>query len=141
MLTLVNPQLLSTGVTWEYDKSQSLSTQFSDDAVVVGDDQKTTQLVIFITFFQRWAAWADLLIRPDKSFAYGASQRNGRYQQILPNFHLNSLPIRPIAMGENMTYLGRCFSFSSDGEKRRNSSSLASRICYHSQTVYQSLFN
>jgi len=51
MSALVNPQLLSTGVTWGDGKSQYLWTQFAEDAAVVGDDQKTTQLVI--TFFQR----------------------------------------------------------------------------------------
>jgi len=104
MSTLVNPQLLSNGVIWGDGKSQSLWTQFADDAAVIGDDRKSTQLVI--TFFQRWAAWADLPIRPDKSFAYGVAQRDGRYQQILPNFQLNGLPIPTIAIGGHMTYLG-----------------------------------
>jgi len=59
-------------VIWGDRKYQSLWTQFADDAAVIGEDSKSTQLVI--TFFQRWAAWADLPIRPDKSFAYGAAQ-------------------------------------------------------------------
>jgi len=116
MSTLVNPQLLSNGVIWGDKKSQSLWTQLADDAAVIGDDPKSTQLVI--TFFQSWAAWADLPIRPVKSFAYGAAQRDGRYQQILLHFQLNGLPIPTIAIGGHMTYLSR-FSFSFDGEKAK----------------------
>jgi len=89
MSTLSDTQILSRSVLWGDGTSQSLWTQFADDAAIVSDSHSETQLVI--TYFQRWATWSDLPIRPDKSFAFGAAQRSGHYQQILPNFHLNVL--------------------------------------------------
>ena len=99
--------------------TRSLWTQFADDAAVLGVNHNDTQLVI--TFFQRWAAWADLIIRPDKSFAYGAAQRSGHYIQIAPTFTLNGLPIPSISPGATMTYLGRGFSFSSSHDAVKES--------------------
>jgi len=84
----------------------------------VSDSYNDAQLVL--TFFQRWAAWADLTIRPDKSFAYGAAQRSGHYQQILPNFHVNGQSVPVIALGAPMVYLGRSFTFSADAERAKN---------------------
>jgi len=77
MSTLVDPQLRSRGILWSDGQTHTLWNQFADDPAVIGDSWKDTQLII--TFFQRWAAWADLPIRPAKSFAYGAAQRNGKY--------------------------------------------------------------
>jgi len=122
MSTLVDPQLMYIGILWSDGQTHFLWTQFTDDAAVIGDSQKNTQLNI--TFFQRWAAWADLPIRPDKSFAYGAAQRNGKYQTILPSFLLIRLAIPPIAIGEAMTYLVRSFSYSSDTKIAKKSLTL-----------------
>jgi len=85
----------------------------------LSDNYRKAQLVL--TFFQRWAAWEDLTIKPDKSFTYGAAQRSGHYQQILPNFHINELNIPSIDVGAPITYLGRSFSFSSDTERAKSS--------------------
>ena len=99
---------------WGDGVTKSLWSQFADDAAIVCDSAKDTQLLI--NLFQRWTAWADLIIRPDKCFAYAASKRNGVYQQIIPSFSVNGAPITPIKMGESMTYLGHQFSFPIDVE-------------------------
>jgi len=112
MSTLSNPQIQSHGILWGDGFTRSLWTQFADDAAVVCDKLKETQLIL--SFFQRWTAWADLIIRPDKSFAYAAAQRSGRYQQIQPSFTINGTVIPAIESGGFMTYLGRRFSFAAD---------------------------
>jgi len=99
--TLADLQFSSRGVLWGDGRTQSSWTQSADDAAILSDNNREAQLVL--TFLQRWAAWADLTIRPDKSFAYGAAQRNSHYQQILPNFHINGLNIPPIVLGAPMT--------------------------------------
>jgi len=119
MTSISQPALHSHGVLWGDGCTRSLWTQFADDAAVLGVNHNDTQLVI--TFFQRWAAWADLIIRPDKSFAYGAAQRSGHYIQIAPTFTLNGLPIPSISPGATMTYLGRGFSFSSSHDAVKES--------------------
>ncbi len=118
MSTLSNPQMQSHGVLWGDGLTRSLWTQFADDAAVVCDRHKETQLIL--TFFQRWTAWADLIIRPDKSFAYAAAQRSGKYQQIQPSFTINGVPIPAIERGGFMTYLGRRFSFAADLDLARS---------------------
>jgi len=110
MTTLLDPQIASRGVLWEDGVMQSLWMQFADDAAILSDNHIEAQLVI--TFFQKWAAWADLPIRTDKSFTYGAAQQNGRYQQIFPSLQLIRINIPVVALSEPMTYLGRCFSYS-----------------------------
>ena len=97
MSSLSNPQMQSHGILWGDGLTRSLWTQFADDAAVVCDRFKETQLIL--TFFQRWTAWADLIIRPDKSFAYAAAQRSGKYQQIQPSFTINGIPIPAIERG------------------------------------------
>ena len=104
---------------WGVGRTRSLWSQFADDAAIVNDSHKETQLVL--SFFQRWTTWADLTIRPDKSFAYGAAQRSGRYQQILPSFVVNGVPIPTIPIGEPMTYLGCSFTYASDTENAKSS--------------------
>jgi len=101
-------------VSWGDGLTRSVWSQFADDATIAGEDYHKTQLIL--SFFQRWTSWADLTIRPDKSHAYTATQINGRYQQIEPKFFCNGLPILAIKSGEAMTFLGRDFSFASDGE-------------------------
>jgi len=105
MSTLDDPKFPARGVLWGDGRThtQSALTQ-KDDAAIVSGNFKEAQLLL--SFFQRWAAWADLAIRPDKSFAYGTSQSSGRYQQITPNFHVNGVTIPPIPLREHMTYLG-----------------------------------
>jgi len=112
MSTLTVPQIQSHGILWGDGITRSLWTQFADDAAVVCGRLRDTQLIL--TFFQRWTAWADLIIRPDKSFAYAASQRNGRYQQVQPSLSINGVSVPTIEQGGYMTYLGRRFSFASD---------------------------
>ena len=114
MSTLNRPEIQSRCVLWGDGVTRSLWSQFADDAAIVCDAAKDTQLLI--NLFQRWTTWADLIIRPDKCFAYAASKRNGIYQQILPSFSVNGVPISPIKIGESMTYLGHQFSFSTDAE-------------------------
>src|ERR1051325_3263069 len=89
-------------------------TQFADDAAIISDNFKETQLLL--NLFQRWTAWAYLIIRPDKCCAYAAAQRNGRYQQIKLFFSVDGVKIPSIEIGASMTYLGHQFSFASDAE-------------------------
>ena len=119
MSTLTDPQIQSHGVLWGDGLTRSLWTQFADDAAVVCGRLRDTQHIL--AFFQRWTAWADLIIRPDKSFAYAASQRNGRYQQIQPSLTVNGVSIPVIEEGGFMTYLGRRFSFATDLDQARKS--------------------
>jgi len=114
MSTLKKPEMKSTGILWGDGITRSFWTQFADDAAVICDSAKQTQSLI--NLFQRWTTWADLKIRPDKCFCYGATKRNGRYQQIQPTFSVNGIKIPPIEIGQSMTYLGKEFSFSSDAE-------------------------
>ena len=118
MSTMADSKFPTRGIMWGDGRTQSLWTQFADDAAVINDSHKEAQLVL--AFFQRWTVWADLTIRPDKSFAYGAAQRNGRYQQIMPSFHVDGVTIPPIPIGEPMTYLGCQFSFASDTANAKN---------------------
>jgi hypothetical protein len=118
MRTLSDPQFPTRGIMWGDGRTRSLWTQFADDAAIINDSHKETQLVL--SFFQRWTAWADLTIRPDKSFAYGAAQRCGRYQQIQPNFVVNSVPIPSIPIGGSMVYLGCSLSYASDTENAKS---------------------
>ncbi len=117
MSTLTDPQIQSHGVLWGDGLTRSLWTQFADDAAVICGRLRDTQLIL--AFYQRWTAWADLIIRPDKSFAYAASQRGGRYQQIQPSLTINGVDIPTIEQGGFMTYLGRRFSFASDAEQAK----------------------
>ena len=112
MSTLADPKFPTRGIMWGDGRTQSMWTQFADDAAIINDSFKEAQLLL--SFFNRWTSWADLTIRPDKSYAYGAAQRSGRYQQILPNFHVAGVTIPPIPIGERMSYLGCDFSFASD---------------------------
>jgi len=118
MSTISNPDIQSRGILWGDGFTKSLWAQFADDAAIISDNYSETQLLINI--FQQWTAWADLTIRPDKSHAYAAAQRNGGYQLILPTFSVNDTQIPAINLGEHMTYLGRHFSFTTDAEMAKS---------------------
>jgi len=112
MASLSDVRIQSHGVLWGDGVTRSLWSQFADDAAVTCDNLRETQLLL--TYFQRWTAWADLIIRPDKSFAYAAAQRGGHYRQIQPTLLINGVVIPSIEDGGFMTYLGRRFPFASD---------------------------
>jgi len=112
IMTLQSPSMQQCGVLWGTGTQRSKWTQFADDAAIFTESSDEAQTLIHL--FQRWTNWADLIIRPDKCFAYGASKVNGRYQQIVPRLYVNNTLIPPVAIGDHMTYLGHIFSFSDD---------------------------
>jgi len=91
MSTLSVPRIQSLGVLWGDGVTRSMWAQFADDAAIIADSLRGAQLLL--SLFQRWTSWADLTIRPDKSFAYAAVQRGGHYIQIQPSLTINGAQI------------------------------------------------
>ena len=114
MSTLNKPEVQRRGILWGDGRTKSLRAQFFDDCAVISDNADEVQLLL--NLFQRWTSWADLIIRPDKCHSYGASKRNGLYQQIEPSFSIGGKTIQPVELGGSTTYLGHKFSFSSDAD-------------------------
>ena len=118
MMTLKTPSLQQCGILWGTNGQRTKWSQFADDAAIISETSHEAQTLIHL--FQRWTNWADLIIRPDKCYTYGASKINGRYQQILPRLYVNNTAIPPVAIGDSMVYLGHKFTFNEDNTVAKN---------------------
>ena len=91
--------------------------QYADDAAVISGTENESQ--ILLSAFNRWCAWANMIIKVKKCHSFGIRKEGSCSKQFKPKLYAGNQLIPPTEIGESFTYLGRHFDFGMTNSKHK----------------------
>ena len=82
--------------------------QFADDMALVTALESNNQYLC--NAFVKWSTWAGLVIKVSKCHVFGMKKVKTYITQYKPYITVSKVPIPPVELNENFTYLGKDFS-------------------------------
>ena len=96
------------GYVYDYALAPKHWMQFADDTALVTALEPHNQYLC--NAFAKWSTWAGLVIKVSKCHVFGMKKIKTDITQYKPFITISKVPIPPVELNENFTYLGKDFS-------------------------------
>ena len=106
--TIKQDKLNCMGYVYDYALAPKHWMQFADDTALVTALESDNQYLC--NAFVKWSTWAGLVIKVSKCHAFGMKKVKTDFTQYKPYITISKVPIPPVELNENFTYLGKDFS-------------------------------
>ena len=106
--TIKQDKLNCMGYVYDYALAPKHWMQFADDTALVTALESDNQYLC--NAFVKWSTWAGLVIKVSKCHVFGMKKVKTDITQCKPYITISKVPIPPVELNENFTYLGKDFS-------------------------------